>query len=152
MTRSLFVSAAILLTVGCEQQKTTVVGGVKGTEATRICTRAYGSTEAKVAEMMKKYGLTEKPPMATKESFVATCEKLPIEAAKCLDPVWASADPEGCKAEQEKLSPEVKAELENILKAAEPPPEEKPEGEAAEAAEAEGEAAEGEAPAEPAAE
>jgi hypothetical protein len=150
MTRLSLLAPALLLLVGCEQQSKTVVGGVKGTEVTRVCTRAYGSTEAKVAELMKKHGLTERPPMATKEDFVATCEQLPLETAKCLDPVWATADPEGCKAEQEKLSPELKEKLEGILQAAAEPTEEPPaEGEAAEGAEGEAaEGAEGEAPAE----
>jgi hypothetical protein len=143
MNRILLLTAALTLTVACEQKKTTTVG-VKGNEVTRTCTRAYGSTEAKIAELMKKHGLTEKPPMATKEEFVAMCEKLPLEAAKCLDPVWASADPEGCKAEREKLPEATQKQLENILRAAEAPEEEKPaEGEAAEG-EGEGEAAEGE--------
>ncbi len=146
MIRIVILAAASTLFVACEQQ-TTTVSGVKGTEVTRTCARAYGSTEAKVAELMKKHGLTEKPPMATKEQFVATCEKLPLEAAKCLDPVWASADPEGCKAEREALPADIQKELEGILQAAaEPEKEEAPaEGEAAEGEAAEGEAAEGEA-------
>jgi hypothetical protein len=154
MTRIALALAATTLLVACEQQ-TTTVSGVKGTDATRTCARAYGSTEAKIEELMKKHGLTERPPMATKEEFVALCETLPLEAAKCLDPVWASADPEGCKAERDQLPAETQKKLETILQAAEEPEEEKPvEGEAAEGAEgeavegAEGEAAEGEAPAE----
>ena len=138
MIRIAILAAASTLFVACEQKSTTVVSGVKGNQVTRTCARAYGSTEAKIAELMKKHGMTEKPPMATKEAFVATCEKLPLEAAKCLDPVWASADPEGCKAEQEQLPADLKKEIEGILQAAAPPEEE-------EAAEGEGEAAEGEA-------
>ncbi len=148
MTRiALFVAATTLL-VACEQQ-TTTVSGVKGTEVTRTCSRAYGSTQAKIAEWMKKNGITEMPKMATKEEFVAICAELPLEAAKCLDPVWASADPAGCKTVQEGLPAETQKKLETILQAAEPPEAEKPaaegaEGEAAEGAEgAEGEPAEG---------
>ncbi len=145
MNRLALLAAASTFFVACEQQ-TTTVSGVKGTDVTRTCTRAYGSTEAKIAELMKKHGLTERPPMATKEEFVATCEKLPLDAAKCLDPVWATADPAGCKAEREKLPADIQKELESILKASEEPEEQAPaEGEAAEGEAAEGEAAEGEA-------
>ena len=159
MTRIALLAGALTLIAGCEQQ-TGKVSGVKGTAVTRTCARAYGSTEAKIAELMKKHGLTERPPMATKDEFVAICEGLPLEAAKCLDPVWASADPEGCKAEREKLPAETQKKLETILQAAEEPAEAAPaegaEGEAptdGEAAPADGEAApaEGEAaPTEPA--
>ena len=149
MTRIALLLAATTLAVACEQQ-TTTVSGVKGTDATRTCSRAYGSTEAKIEELMKKHGLTERPPMATKEEFVALCETLPLDVAKCLDPVWASADPEGCKAERDKLPEDIQKKLETILQAAEEPEEEKPaEGEAVEGAEGEAaEGAEGEAPAE----
>jgi len=146
MTRIALLAGALTLLVGCEQQ-TNTVSGVTGTEATRTCSRAYGSTEAKIDELMKKHGLTERPPIATKEEFVAVCEKLPLDAAKCLDPVWASADPEGCKAEREKLPADTQKMLETILLAAEEPATEEP---AAEGAEGEAAPTEGEATAEPA--
>ena len=142
MTRLTILLAVPALLVACEQQSTTVAG-VQGTEATRTCSRAYGSTQAKIEKIMKENGITEMPPMPSKEDFVAACEKLPIEAAKCLDPVRQAADPAGCKAELDKIPADQRQEIEGIFQAAQEPPEaeEPAEGEAAEGEAAEGEAA-----------
>lgn len=152
MTRKHFVIASLLVLCACEQTNTKVAG-VKGDEVARTCARAYGSTEAKITKIMKENGLTERPPMPSKEAFTAACSRLSLEAARCLDPVRAEADPQGCMAEMEKIPAEVKSEIEAVFMAAQAPP--KPaEGEAApaegEAAPVEGEAAPAEGEAAPA--
>jgi len=79
-----------------------------------ICEAAHTSLAAMMAAVAERYPdqVAEVPP---KGAFVQACERLPEEAQECLLPRHVMAHQEDCRAITERLDPEQRAYLEQVL-------------------------------------
>jgi hypothetical protein len=69
----------------------------------RLCQRAYSSTIDSLTDMFNQGGHKLPETWPSKDTYVEKCVGLGFSEAqlKCLDPKWASSDPEGCKTTME---------------------------------------------------
>lgn len=79
-----------------------------------ICEAAHASLAAMMAAVAERYPdqVAEVPP---KGAFVQACERLPEEAQECLLPRHVMAHQDDCRAIAERLDPDQRAYLEQVL-------------------------------------
>ncbi len=79
-----------------------------------ICEAAHASLAAMMAAVAERYPdqVADVPP---KGAFVQACERLPEEAQECLLPRHVMAHQDDCRAIAERLDPDQRAYLEQVL-------------------------------------
>jgi len=79
-----------------------------------ICEAAHASLAAMMAAVAERYPdqVAQVPP---KGAFVQACERLPEEAQECLLPRHVLSHQEDCRAIAERLDPEQRSYLEQVL-------------------------------------